>query len=287
MNRDYRSLFFFSSSFLLNAWPPAGSLSHQHVAYEICTIWCWLDFEPTSNWNEKKRSVWKFSLCQIENVNEERNAKCSWIPSLETAWVSATPISKEVKRKQIKTNYQRDEIKSRQNKRERKKMQQVLSGKRKKCSFSLSFLFCFFAFSLWRWLATFTVKFAEQFISLFLFFFFFFPVEWWCPWAPCLVAVTARDLCWSRSLGECLSLSLFHMSLTVADHWSIVPYTTSSSSEILISFRIEERKSFLECVWEGGELISFICVNKLKQIVPSQKYARHARAATSADGLGQ
>ena len=74
LNRDYRSLFFFpfssssSSSFPPKCqWPPAGTLSHQHVAWDMYhMMFGW--FEPTTETNRRRVCV-KVFLCQIENLN--------------------------------------------------------------------------------------------------------------------------------------------------------------------------------------------------------------------------
>ena len=98
-----------------------------------------------------------------------------------------------------------------------------------------------------------------------------FPVDWWCPWAP-----TWASHC--RSFGQCLSfsLSLSHACpccYIAADHWSIVPYTTSSSSSVFIDLHCNRVPLLFPAQKKKRKVspmrahFTYICVNKLKQII--------------------
>lgn len=74
LNRDYRSLF----SFLLNAWPPAGGLSHHHVCVWDMYHMMLVDFKTETS----KTSVWTFSIGNVGRRIRKKKRKCSWIPPM-------------------------------------------------------------------------------------------------------------------------------------------------------------------------------------------------------------
>lgn len=95
-------------------------------------------------------------------------------------------------------------------------------------------------------------------------------------------------LLWPMSLF--LSLSLSHACpccYIAADHWSIAPYTTSSSSSVFIDLHCTRVPLLFPAQKKKGKVsprrahFTYICVNKLKQIIIPllpPKNMQHTRA---------